>query len=56
MTSSDEMMTEVFRDFRSEIHKEFTAQTWRIITYVTGLFITVGSALVAATYFIAKHV
>lgn len=40
---------------RSEFHKEIAAQTWRFVTWVTGLFVTIGSALVAATYFIAKH-
>lgn len=43
-------------NLRTEMHKEFTSQTWRIITFVTGLFLTVGSGLVAATYFIAKHI
>jgi len=38
---------------RAEMHQEFSAQTWRIITWVTGLFVTVGGAMVAATYFIA---
>lgn len=37
------------------LHKEMTSQTWRIITWVTGLFMTLGSGMVAATYFIAKH-
>lgn len=40
---------------RSEFHKEIAAQTWRFVSWVTGLFVTIGGALVAATYFIAKH-
>ncbi len=41
---------------RAEFHKEVSAQTLRFVTWVTGLFVTIGGALVAATYFIAKHV
>lgn len=41
---------------RAEMHKEISAQTWRFITWVTGLFVTVGGAMVAATYFIARQV
>lgn len=37
---------------RSEMHKEFTAQTWKLITWTT----TLGAALVAAVYFIARNV
>ena len=37
---------------RAEIHKEINAQTWRLVTFVTGF----GTALVAATYFVAKYV
>lgn len=34
------------------MHKEFTAQTWRII----GAMLTFGSMLTAITYFIARNV
>lgn len=37
---------------REDLHKEITAQTWRLVTFVCSF----GTALVAATYFIAKHV
>lgn len=35
-----------------EFHKEMGAQTWRLVTFVCGF----GTALVAATYFIAAQV
>jgi hypothetical protein len=35
---------------RAEMHKEFTAQTWKII----GFFTTISGALVGITYYIAK--
>lgn len=38
-------------DLRTEMHKEFSAQTWRIIT----LFAVISSALVAGVYWIATH-
>jgi hypothetical protein len=37
---------------KEDLHKEINAQTWRLITFVCGF----GTALVAATYFIATHV
>lgn len=40
---------------KEDLHREINAQTWKFVTYTTGLFVTAGSALVAATYFIAKH-
>jgi len=40
---------------REDLHKEISSQTWKLVTYVTSLFITISSALVAATYFIAQH-
>ena len=49
------LRAEMHKEFGS-VNKEFGAQTWRIITWVTGLFVTVGGAMVAATYFIARHV
>ncbi len=46
-------------DLRGEIqgmqvrlHQEINAQTWKLVTFVCSF----GTALVAATYFIAKHV
>jgi hypothetical protein len=35
----------------ADLHKEMSAQTWRLVTFVCSF----GTALVAATYFIAKH-
>ncbi len=35
----------------ADLHKEINAQTWKLVTFVCGF----GTALVAATYFIAKH-
>ena len=35
-----------------EIHKEISSLTWRLMTFIC----TFGTALVAATYFLAKHV
>lgn len=37
---------------RADMHKEFTAQTWRII----GAMLTFGTMLSAAVFFIAKNV
>lgn len=37
---------------RADMHKEFTAQTWRII----GAMLTFGAMLSASVFFIAKHV
>lgn len=36
---------------KEDLHKEMSAQTWKLVTFVCGF----GSALVAATYFIVKH-
>lgn len=36
---------------REDLHKEISAQTWKLVTFVCGF----GTALVAATYFIVKH-
>ncbi|HEY4071567.1 MAG TPA: hypothetical protein VGM52_00535 [Herbaspirillum sp.] len=36
---------------REDLHKELNAQTWNFVTFVAGI----GTALVAATYFIAIH-
>lgn len=36
---------------KEDLHKEISAQTWKLVTFVCGF----GSALVAAVYFIAKH-
>ncbi|RDU98890.1 hypothetical protein DWV00_11600 [Trinickia dinghuensis] len=37
---------------RAALHQEMNAQTWKLVTFVCGF----GTALVAATYFVAKHV
>jgi len=37
---------------KEDLHKEINAQTWKLVTFVCGF----GTALVAATYFIATHV
>lgn len=50
-----DLRTELARvegSIRADMHKEFTAQTWRII----GAMMTFGTALVAATFFIAHNV
>ena len=50
-----ELRMEVVRvegSIRSDMHKEFNAQTWRII----GAMVTFGSLLCAATFFIVKNV
>jgi len=39
-------------DLRTEMHKEFNAQTWRII----GAMLTFGGLLSAAVFFIARNV
>jgi hypothetical protein len=36
----------------AELHKEISAQTWKLVTFVCGF----GTALVAATYFLATHI
>ncbi len=41
---------------RAEMHQEFTRQTWRFITYTTSCMVVIGSALVGATFYIARHV
>jgi hypothetical protein len=37
---------------KEDLHKELSAQTWRLVTFTCSF----GTALVAATYFIAKHI
>lgn len=37
---------------KEDLHREMSAQTWRLVTFVSSL----GAALVAATYFIARSV
>jgi hypothetical protein len=41
-----------FASMASAMQAEINAQTWRMIRFVSGF----GTALVAATYFVAKHV
>jgi hypothetical protein len=36
---------------REDLYQAINAQTWRLVTFVCGF----GTALVAATYFIATH-
>lgn len=56
-TRLDPMMTkadlfELRDDMRVALHREINAQTWKLVTFGCSF----GTALVAATYFIAKHV
>lgn len=37
---------------KEDLHLEINAQTWKLITFVCSL----GTALVAATYFLATHI
>jgi hypothetical protein len=37
---------------KEDLHREISAQTWKLVTFVCGF----GTALVAATYFLATHV
>jgi len=37
---------------KADLHKEINAQTWKLVTFVCGF----GTALVAATYFVATHI
>lgn len=37
---------------KADLHQEINAQTWKLLTFVCGF----GTALVAATYFIAEQV
>jgi len=39
-------------DMGAALHREINAQTWKLVTFVCSF----GTALVAVTYFIAKHV
>ena len=39
-------------DIQVDIRREINAQTWRLVTYVCSF----GTALVGATYFVAKYV
>jgi hypothetical protein len=39
-------------DIQVDIHREINAQTWRLVTFVCSF----GTALVGATYFVAKYV
>lgn len=54
LATKEDLVREV-GSLRAEFHKELTSQTWRIITWVTGVFVTISGALVTTTYFIAKH-
>lgn len=37
---------------KEDLHKEINAQTWKLVTFVSGF----GTALVGITYFLATHV
>lgn len=50
--ATKEDLSRVEGSIRTDMHKEFTAQTWRII----GAMLTFGSMLTAITYFIARNV
>lgn len=46
---------DVFR-LESKMHQEFNTQTWKFITWMTGVCTVLGTSLVGATYFIAHNV
>lgn len=50
--ATKEDLARVEGSIRSDMHREFAAQTWRII----GAILTFGSMLAAAVYFIARNV
>jgi hypothetical protein len=39
-------------DVKADLHREINAQTWKLVTFVCSF----GTALVGATYFMARHV
>lgn len=39
-------------DLRADFHREINSQTWKFVTWMTGIC----TALIGATYFIANHV
>ena len=39
-------------DLRADLHKEINSQTWKFVTWMTGIC----TALIAATYFIVNHI
>jgi hypothetical protein len=50
--ATKEDLARVEGSIRADMHKEFTAQTWRII----GAMLTFGTLLSAAVFFIARNV
>ena len=50
LATKEDLVREV-GGLRSEMHKEFNTQTWKFVTWMTGIC----TALIAATYFIANH-
>jgi hypothetical protein len=40
---------------KEDLHRELSAQTWRVITFVTTFVCVFNGLLVSATYFIATH-
>lgn len=51
LATKEDLMREV-AGLRVEMHREFTAQTWRIV----GAMLTFGGLLSAAVFFIARNV
>jgi hypothetical protein len=45
-------LAELRGEMGSALHREINAQTWKLVTFVCSF----GTALVAATYFFAKHI
>ncbi|MBA4707539.1 hypothetical protein [Aquitalea aquatica] len=44
------------QSMRVDLHKEINAQTWKLVTFVTSLFVTVSTGLVGITYYLATHI
>lgn len=40
---------------KEDLHREISAQTWRLVTFVSAFASSFGIALVGATYFIVSH-
>ena len=38
------------------MHREMTKQTWTIVKWITGVLVTLFPSLIAATFYIARHV
>jgi len=46
---------ESVQGLRTDMHEQLNNQNWRFVRWVSAVFISVSSALVAATYFISRH-